>query len=920
MKKDRFGSARFRLKAGLRTFRFRLWLIRVIGVIVPRRLRADWRQEWEAELQYRETLITQWGKLDRRAKLALLWHSLGAFADALWMQPRRMEDEMFQDLRFGARMLLKQKGFTAVAVLSLALGIGANTAIFSLAEALLWGALPATNNDRLFTLVRGDGSGPSFSYPDYLDYRGRNRVFAGVAAYEPITLAFGAGDRSGVMMGELVTSNFFEVLGAPMTQGRAFLPEEDRAPGAHPVVVVSHDFWQRRFGGDPQLVGKTVMFNNHSFTVVGVAAERFAGASTPSRADVWVPMMMRAAVNPKGGPLLNDRQAETLWAIGRLKASVTSAQAEAELETINRQLQQAYPAPNWFNLDAATFQQSRRLTLAPARGMLHQGMRQMATLGTTLATVVAGIVLLIACANVANLLLARAATRRREIAIRLAVGAGRLRLIRQLLTESLLLALLGGAAGLLLAFWINQLLMSVQPPFPPPMEFRADLRLDWRALGFTLLLSMLTGLIFGLAPAWAATRPNVVPALKDETGTSDGRRRFSSRNLLVVAQVALSLVLLIGAGLFIRSLRHAQAIDPGFDTDNGLVMTLDLSLQGNSEERGRQFYQQLVERLAATPGVRSVTVADNLPLSFIGMIDQISIEGQPPPTDGPPIMAARQSVGLRYFETTGTPLLRGRDFTARDTASSERVVIVNETLARRHWPNLNDIGEVIGRRIRIGPDPNAPWSVIVGVAGDCKYFGLREEQWSGMWTPLAQTYAPSFQTLARTSTEAPNIAAAFRREVAALDPNLPIQNITTLRDQVGLHLWSARIIAGLMTALGCLGLLLAAVGLYGVMSYAVARRTREIGIRMALGAQARDMLKMIIGQGLRLTLAGVAIGLTAALALARLVENLLYGVSARDPITFVVVPLTLVAVAWMACHIPARRATKVDPLVALRRE
>jgi predicted permease len=606
-------------------------------------------------------------------------------------------------------------------------------------------------------------------------------------------------------------------------------------------------------------------------------------------------------------------------AIVRLKTDVKRAQAEAELETINRQLQQAYPAPNWFNLDAATFQQSRRLTLAPARGTLQQGPRQMVTLGTTLATVVVGIVLLIACANVANLLLARAATRRREIAIRLAMGAGRLRLIRQLLTESLLLALLGAAAGLLLALWINHLLMAVQPPFPPPMEFRADLRLDWRALGFTLLLSMLTGMIFGLAPAWAATRPDVVPALKDETGTSGGRR-FSLRNLLVVSQVALSLLLLIGAGLFIRSLRHAQAIDLGFGADNRLVMTLDLGLQGYSEERGRQFYQQLVERLAATPGVRSIAIADYLPLGFMGKFDQISIEGQPPPTAGPPIVAHRHSIGLRYFETMGIPFLRGRDFTAGDTVSSERVVIVNETLARRHWPNLKDIGEVIGRRIRIGPDPNAPWNLIVGVAGDCKYWALAEEPQDGMWTPLAQNYAPSFQAVTRTANETPNIAASLRREVAALDPNLPIQNITTLRDHVGLRMWPARMSAGLMTALGGLGLLLAAVGLYGVMSYVVARRTREIGIRMALGAQARDMVKMIIGQGLRLTLAGVAIGLAAALAVARLVANLLYGVSARDPITFVVVPLALAAVAWLACYIPARRATKVDPLIALRHE
>ncbi len=902
-------------------FRFWVWLIGVIGVIVPRRLRADWRQEWEAELRYRETLLTQWDKLDRSVKLILLWHSAGAFADALWLQPKRMEDEMFQDLRYGARMLLKSTGFTAVAVLSLALGIGANTAIFSAADALLWRSLPAVNNEGLLTLVRGDGSGGAFSYPDYVDYRDRNQSFAGLAVYEGITLAFGDGDRSAMVMGERVSGNFFEVLGVPMAQGRAFLPEEDRTPGANPVVVVSHDFWQRSLSGDPQLIGKALKFNNHSFTVIGVAAAGFVGVSIPTRADVWVPMMMQAAVRPSGPPAgLNDRQAEILGAVAHLKAGVSRAQAEAELETINRQLQQAYPPPNWWNLDAATLQQSRRLTLAPAQGMLNQGLRQIATLAATLAAVVAGIVLLIACANVANLLLARGATRHKEIAIRLAVGAGRLRLIRQLLTESLLLALLGAAAGLLLAFWFNQLLMSVQPPFPPPMEFKADLRLDWRALGFTLLLSMLTGVIFGLAPAWAATRPDVVPALKDETGTGDGRRWFSLRNLLVVAQVALSLALLIGAGLFIRSLRNMRAIDPGFDVDNGLVMSFDLSSQGYSEERGRQFHQQLVERLTTTPGVRSVAIADFLPLGFMGRFDQISAEGQPQPTDGPPITANRHGVGLRYFETMGIPFLRGRDFTALDTTSSEPVVIINESLARSLWPNLKGIGEAIGRRIRLGPDSSAPWNVIVGVAGDCKYFGLKEDKQRGVWTPLAQAYAPFFQAVVRTTAETPGVVVALRREVAALDPNLPIQNIITLREQVGLWLWMAEMSAGLVTALGGLGLLLAAIGLYGVMSYAVARRTREIGIRMALGAQARDMLKMIIGQGLRLTLAGVAIGLAATFAASRLMANLLYGVSSRDPITFVVVPLALAVVALLACYFPARRATKVDPLVMLRHE
>jgi putative ABC transport system permease protein len=474
---------------------------------------------------------------------------------------------------------------------------------------------------------------------------------------------------------------------------------------------------------------------------------------------------------------------------------------------------------------------------------------------------------------------------------------------------------------LLLAYWINQLLMSVQPPFPPPFDFAADLRLDGRALGFTLLLSMLTGVIFGMVPAWAATKPDLVSALKDETRMSGGRRRFAPRNLLVIAQVALSLVLLLGAGLFIRSLQHVQAIDPGFDTRNGLAMTLDLGMLGYTEDRGRQFHQQLVERLANVPGIRAVTTADCLPFGGgLQGADFITIEGQPAPANGQLIMVNSQRIGLRYFETMGIPLLRGRAFTTADTASSERVVIVNQTLARRRWPNSKDIGEVVGRRIRSGENQNAPWRVIIGVAGDGKYWSLSEAQQEAIWTPLTQSYAGSFEAVVRTTAETPAIASAIRREVAALDPNLPIQHIETLRKQVDLYLWPARMSAVLVTTLGGLGLLLAAIGLYGVMSYAVAQRTREIGIRMALGAQARDVLGVVIGQGLRLTLAGIAIGWATAWALTRFLASLLYGVSVRDPITFVVVPLALAAVAWLACYVPARRATKVDPLVALRYE
>ncbi len=836
------------------------------------------------------------------------------------MRRIRFIDTLVQDLRFGARMLLQRKGFTAVAVLSLAFGIGANTALFSLADVFFWRALPAVNDDRLFTLVRGDGLAWPCSYPDHVDYRDGARSFDGLAAYEPVVLAFGNRERSRVVTGELVTGNFFEVLGARMSQGRAFLPEEDRAPGAHPVVVISHDFWGREFGGDPQLVGKTITLNNHSFTVIGVAAAGFTGVSNVGRADLWVPMMMQAAAKPNEGPGLNSRD-RGMYAIGRLKEGVSRAQAEAELETINRQLLQAYPAPP----DEESSWRGLPLSLGPAQGTLYSGIRRRMEMGITLVTILTGIVLLIACANVANLLLARGASRHKEIAIRLALGAGRLRLIRQLLTESLLLALLAAAAGTLLAFWINRLLMSVQPAVLQPYELKVDLRLDLRALVFTLLLSMLTSVIFGLVPALTATRTDVVPALKEESGTSGRRQWFSLRNSLIVAQVALSLALLISAGLSVRSLRNRQTIDPGFDASDGLLITLDLGMLGYSKERGLEFYRQLNERLAATPGVRSIAIADYFPLGFDGRLgERISIEGQPPPADGQPISVVRQLVGLRYFETIGVPFLRGRDFTAQDTASSERAVIINETMARRHWPNLKDIGEVIGRRIRIGVGPDgqddAPWSVIIGVAGDCKTGWLTEEAEAGMLMPISQNYAPEFQALARTNAEETTTISALRREVAAIDPNLPIKIITTLPERVGLQLWPTRVFAGLTMALGCLGLLLAAIGLYGVMSYSVAQRTREIGIRMALGAKARDLLKMIIGQGMRLTLVGVAFGLALAQALARGIAALLYGVTATDPLTFTGVTVFLMTVALLACYLPARRATKIDPIASLKRE
>jgi predicted permease len=679
--------------------------------------------------------------------------------------------------------------------------------------------------------------------------------------------------------------------------------------------VVSYDFWQRRFGGDPQLVGKKITFNNQSLTVIGITAAGFVGAFVPTRAEVWVPMTMRALGRPGGAPELNDRQAVTLSAIAQLKAGVSHAQAEAELETINRQLQQSYPAPKGFNPDAWAFQS--RLWLAPVQGTIFRTLRRMTAVAATLATTVASLVLLIACANVANLLLARGAARQKEIAIRLAMGASRARLIRQLLTESMLLAVASGMAGLFLGYIIIQLFIAYFPP-NPTVPSTADLRAYFRpgvsALGYMLLLSILTSLFFGLVPARVATKHNLVSALKDES--IGGRRRFALRTLLVVAQVALSLVLLVCAGLFIRSLRNAQAIDLGFDTRHGLVMTIDLGMLLYSEERVRQFQEQLVERLNNVPGVSGVTLADFFPL--VGgqwRAAPIAIEGQPPPANGQP-MAAIQRVDSRYFETMGIPLLSGRSFTAADTASSERLVIVNQTLARRYWPNAKQLGDVVGRRIRIGRNQ----AVIVGVAGDVRYLRLGEAQREGIWTPLAQANSAAFQVLVRMTAETPAIVSAIRREVAALDPNLPIQDLRTMREKVAELLWPTRLGAAFVTVLGSLGMFLAAIGLYGVMSYAVAQRTREIGIRMALGAQARNVLGIVIGDGMRLTIIGMVIGLAGAWAVTRLLAILLYDVSASDPLTFAGAPLMLAAVAWLACYLPARRATKVDPLAALRHE
>jgi putative ABC transport system permease protein len=774
--------------------------------------------------------------------------------------------------------------------------------------------------DQLVEIIRGDGmNGNTLSHPDYLAISARNDALAGLAIYSLTELSFSHGSQSQMITGEVVSGNYFDVLGARPALGRGFLPEEDRTPETHPVAVVSHDFWLSQLGGDPHLVGKTIRLNNQGYTVIGIAPAGFRGVSAPFGPAVWLPVMMVEATMTvrQTPPPLHDRGHE-FAAIGRLKSGVSLEQAQAQLETLNRQLELADPLP-----EARTrANPDRSLKLFRSQGLIAP-LRPMANKATALLSAVVGLVLLIACANVANLLLARAAARRKEIAVRLALGAGRMRLIRQLLTESFLLALLGAVAGLLIAFWINQALMALEPPVPAAWNFQIDLRLDAAALGFAVLLTLITALIFGLAPALQASKPDLVPALKDEAPTTAPGSRYlrwlSLRNTLVVAQVAVSLVLLVGAGLFIRSLQHVQRLDLGFKTEDRLALTLDLAQQGYDEVRARDFVAQAVERLNTAPGVERASAANFLPLGVLRFGARIEIEGRPTPPDEQPRFGTDQVVGLNYLRAMGTRLVRGRDFTTRDTAGAPRVAMINEWMARHLFPNEDPLG----KRLRIGapfaPLSDAPICEIVGVVEDVT-FDLGDRSGPVTYRPLAQHAFQSITLVVHTKGDPKAQIAAVRSAVQAIDDNLPAQEIKTLEEMVSLQFWPARTLAGLLASLGSVGLLLASVGVYGVMSYSVARRTREIGVRMAMGAQSRDVVKLIVGQGLGLALAGAAIGLALSAVATRFLSSLLYGVSATDPATFAGVGLFLIGVALLACYLLARRATKVDPLAALRRD
>jgi predicted permease len=813
---------------------------------------------------------------------------------------------VFKEIIYAGRTLLQRPGFSLVAVLTLALGIGANTAIFSLVNTVLLRSLPVERPDEIFALNmrRKDDSMSALSYPNYLDFRDRNEALSGLLVYRFVPLALSRSGGNERIWGYEVSGNYFDVLGVKAILGRTFVPEEGKTRLTHPVVVLSYDSWKHRFGADGAIVGKDIILNNNQFRVIGVAPQAFKGTEQVYEPELWVPAMMMGWVEP-GSNSLDRRNDNNFFAVGRLKRGMTASQAEASLNLLAEQLAKEYPDSN----------EGQSIKLGPT-GFIIPELRGAVVSFTWVLMAAVALVLLVTCTNLAGLLLARATDRRREIAIRLAMGASRVRLIRQLLTESLLLSIVGGIAGVLLAIWIVRALLAFKPPIDFPLTI--DLGLDWHVLLFSLGVSVVAGAVFGLAPALQSTRPNLLNALKD-TSAQGGGGRTRLRSILVVTQIAISLVVLIAAGLVVRTLQQLQTMNPGFDPQNALTMSFDLSLQGYDEARGQQFYRQVAERVRALPGVKSAAVSSYIPLSLNYNSRGIHVEGEPVVRGANTPNAMNAAVGPRYFETMATPIVEGREFTDQDLEKSEQVAIVNETFVKRLMPAVKSSPEAVGKRVSFG-DAAGPFMRIVGVARDGKYFNIAEDPRTFIWTPLTQDYMSSGAIMVRTNGAPEPVFAAVRGEVAAIDPNLPLFDVTTLKEHMRLALFPARVAAMVLGVFGLVALLLSAIGIYGITSYAVSQRTHEIGIRMALGAQLGDVLRLVLNHGLKLTLIGTALGLAGAFLATRAITAVLYGVSATDPLTFVSVSILLIGVALLACYVPARRATKVDPLIALRNE
>jgi predicted permease len=834
-------------------------------------------------------------------------------------------DELLQDLRYALRTLAKSPGFTLVVVLTLALGIGANTAIFTLMDQVLFRFLPVEEPGRLVVVdAPGPFSGSSHSHSDtltplahpmFLELRDKTSVFSGVLAEFTAPLHVTVGAQTEEVDGVLVSGTFFDTLGLRPAAGRLLSPDDDRTPGAHPVAVLSHGYWTRRFAADPKIVGQTLLVNGQHMTVVGIAPPGFHGVEVGQALDVYVPLMMQAQVIPTWTRGVNDWRVRWLTVIARLKPGVSAGQAEAAVNVLYSQLlQEDLQRLGTRTESFRTAFLKKRLALLPGgRGV--SGLRDQSKTPLLMLMGMVGLVLLIACANVANLLLARASSRQKEVALRLALGASRGRLVRQLLVECVVLALAGGGLGIAFSMWTADLLLRALPyegaarVLSPEPDLRVGL--------FALVLSILTGVVFGLVPALQTTRPNLAPTLKNESGTlMGGSAPFRFRKGLVVAQVALSLLLLIGAGLFTRSLLNLRQLDPGFEPQKLLAFTVDPSLNGYPMERRLALLEQIQDDIAAEPGVRSVTLAEVALMTDSHNSSTVTVEGYEP-KDGEDMNPDLNAVGTEFFSTLGIPLVAGRDFADADRAGAPKVAIVNETFARYFFGDKDPVGRRIGFG-RAKEDKKTDVE-IVGLVKDGRAGNLREKPLRFVYLPFTQrTDVGGMTFYARTGMDPLVLAPRLRAVVQKADATLPVTDLKTMGAQISESLLVERLVAVLSAAFGLLATLLAAVGLYGVMSYAVSLRTREIGVRVALGADRKTVLLMVLKEVAVLAVIGVAIGLPSGYIVGRLVETQLFGLTARDPVTFAAATLTLLLTAFLAGYVPAMRATRVPPMTALR--
>lgn len=818
-------------------------------------------------------------------------------------------EDLWKDLRFALRMLRKSPGFTAVAVLTLGLGIGANTAVFTVVDSLILNPLPVEKISTLAAVnttqakkTAQSGDLQAISYLNLKDIRERTHAFRSLAGHSyPMAVTMTDKDQPHRVFAEIVTANCFETLGLHPFLGRFFLPSEDATPGVAPVAVLGYTAWQSRFGGAPDILGRTIRLNNTPFTIIGVGPKGFKGVYAVFGPDLWVPSMMAPQVLPaEQRNALSDRALPLFTGIGRLEPGLTLAQAQAEMKIVGAALEKEDPGAN----------EGKILSVTPLIEAAYGSERQPVVFGGFLLMAIVGFVLLIACSNVANLLLARASARRQEIAVRMALGAGRRRLIRQLLTESVLVGLFSGVLGFVFGYGACKFLESLRPA--EYAQNLAGLRLNAGVFVFALAVAILTGLIFGIVPALRSSRVSISEVLKEETRSAGrSRGRVSLTNTLLAGQVAISLVLLVIAGLFLRSIEREYVIDPGFQTKHLALFMLYPGQAGYDRVRTEQFYKQVADRVGRMPGIASVSWASNLPL-WGSQETGIQIEGQEARKKSEAISAVVDTVDLNYFSTTGIPFIEGRDLSENDRDISTPVAIINETMAAKYWPNQDQLGK------RLELPQGKGFLQVVGVVKTTNYQTLGEPPQPCIYIPLRQNYADSMILYLRSERDPSTVLAAVREEIHNLDPGLPVEDIRTGTKVIDQALWGSKIGVGLLGAFGLLALGLASVGLYGIMAYSVNQRRREIGVRMALGANQGSVSLLVLRQGMTVVASGVLVGLALSLLLGRVLSRFLYGVSGSDPLSLAGASLALLAVAFVACYLPAWSASRVDPLVALR--